>query len=91
MPSAGPRYSMDEFARRGDEIYDQRIGPSLEQTSKGKFVAIDIETGEFEVDASEMAATDRLLARIPDAQIWFRRIGSKFARRFGPRSRGLES
>ena len=86
MATTGPRYSKEEFARRGDEIYDRKIGPRFEKTSRGKFVAIDIETAEFEVDADEMAATDRLLARIPDAQIWFRRIGSKFAYRFGPRS-----
>jgi hypothetical protein len=85
MPTTGPRYSKEEFARRGDAIYDRTIGPQLEERNGGKFVAIDIETGEFEVDADEMAATDRLLARIPDAQIWFRRIGSKYARRFGPR------
>ena len=85
MKATGPRYNKEEFARRGDALYEQKIGPRLEKTSRGKFVAIDIETGEFEVDADEMAATDRLLERVPDAQIWFRRIGSKFARRFGPR------
>jgi hypothetical protein len=86
MRTSGPRYSKEEFARRGDAIYDRDIGPQLEKSSLGKFVAIDIETGEFEIDADEMVATDRLLARVPDAQIWFRRIGSRFARRFGPRA-----
>jgi hypothetical protein len=32
-------------------------------------VAIDLETGDFEVDASEIAACDRLEARDPGAQI----------------------
>jgi hypothetical protein len=85
MPTTGPRYSMEEFARRGDALYDHKIGPHLEKTSFGKFVVIDIETGEFEVDADEMIATDRLLERIQDAQIWCRRIGSRYARHFGPR------
>ena len=85
MPTTGPRYSKEEFARRGDALYDREIRPRLEKMNRGKFVAIDIETGEYEVDGDEMAATDRLLARIPNAQIWFRRIGSKYARRFGPR------
>ena len=49
----GPRYSKEEFARRGDEI----------------------------------AASDRLLARRPDAQVWLRRVGSRYARRFGQRHR----
>jgi len=87
MPTTGPRYSKEEFSRRGDAIYDRDIASRFEKTDWGKFVAIDIETGDFEIDADEMAATDRLLARLPDAQIWFRRIGSKYARHFGPRPR----
>lgn len=83
-----PRYSKEEFARRGDEIYDNRLRPVLEKDSEGKFVAIDIETAAYEVDSDELAASDRLLARIPNAQIWLRRIGSRYAHHFGsyPRS-----
>jgi hypothetical protein len=87
MPNLRPRYSKEEFARRGDLIYERDIRPKVEPGRNGQFVAIDIETGQYEVDADEMAASDRLLARVPDAQIWFRRVGSKFARRFGPRGR----
>lgn len=35
----------------------------------------------------ELAASDRLFARKPDAQIWFRRVGSRYARRFGHAAR----
>jgi hypothetical protein len=34
-----------------------------------------------------MAACDRLRARVPDAQVWLRKVGSRFARRFGGRGR----
>ena len=78
-----PRYSRDEFARRGDEIYEHELRPLLETENEGKFVAIDIETGTYEVDANELAASDRLLVRVPNAQIWLRRIGSRYAHRFG--------
>ena len=83
-----PRYSKEEFAIRGDEIYERELHPILEKGNEGKFVAIDIETGAYEVDADELAASDRLLARVPNAQIWLRRIGSRYARHFGsyPRS-----
>lgn len=83
-----PRYSKEEFARRGDGIYEQELRPLLERAHEGKFVAIDIETGAYEVDGDELAASDRLLTRIPNAQIWLRRIGSRYARHFGsyPRS-----
>jgi hypothetical protein len=78
-----PRYPPEEFARRGEEIYEKKILPRLEGEEQGKFVLIDIETGDYEVDADELAASDRLLARHPDAQVWFRRVGSRHVRRFG--------
>jgi hypothetical protein len=81
--NARPRYSKEEFARRGDAIYDCELRPILENGNEGKFVAIDIETGAYEIDADELAASDRLLARVPTAQIWLRRIGSRYAHRFG--------
>ncbi len=39
-----PRYSKEEFASRGNEIYEHKIRPSLEKQNYGKIVAIDIET-----------------------------------------------
>ena len=80
MSISKPRYSKEEFARRGDEIYDRDIRPHIEPVDEGKFVVIDIETGEYEVDRDELAASDRLLARRLDAQMWTRRIGSRYAR-----------
>jgi len=38
-----PRYSKEEFARRGDEIYDRDIKPHVTAEDDGKFVVIDIE------------------------------------------------
>jgi len=78
-----PRYDKDEFARRGDAIYEEKLRPILEKGNHGKFVAIDIETGAYEVDEDELTASDRLLARVPNAQIWLRRIGFRYVHRFG--------
>ncbi len=85
MPSMEPRYSMEEFARRGDAIYERDIRPLVEPADNGKFVVIDIETGAYEIDKDEIAASDRLVTRVPDAQIWLRRVGSRYARHFGAR------
>lgn len=85
MPELQPRYSKEEFAQRGDEIYERDVRPRIDETSNaGKFVAIDIETGAYEIDVDELTASDRLLARYPEAQIWLRRVGSRYVRRFGP-------
>ena len=85
MAGPQPLYSKEEFARRGDEIYEHDIRPHVEAAHEGKFVLIDIETGAYEIDVDELAASDRLLARNPNAQIWVTRVGSRYVRRFGPR------
>ncbi len=82
-----PRYSKEEFAQRGDALYDSAVREHVEADNQGKIVAIDIETGAFEVDANEIAACNRLEARYPDAQIWIVRIGSRHVRRFGGRTK----
>ncbi len=82
-----PRYSKEEFAQRGDLIYQTQIRAQVELGNQGKIVAIDLETKDFEVDASEIAACERLETRHPDAQIWIVRIGSRYVRRFGGRTK----
>jgi hypothetical protein len=89
MARPQPRYSKEEFAQRGDEIYERNIRPHIEAGNEGKFVVIDIETGAYEIDVDELAASDRLLARYPEAQIWLRRVGSRYVRRFGSYQRSL--
>jgi hypothetical protein len=78
-----PRYSKEEFARRGDEIYERDIRPQVEAAHPGQFVAIDIETGAYELDQDDYTATERLLARKPDAQIWLLRVGHLATYRMG--------
>jgi hypothetical protein len=87
MGSVKRRYEKEEFARRGDSIYENDIRPQLKPTDAGKFVAIDIESGIYETDEDEMEAGDRLLARIPEAQIWIVRVGSRYVHRFGSQKR----
>ena len=85
MRATTPRYSKKEFARRGQEIYDHAIRPRIEAGNEGKFVAIDIETGAYEIDTDDYTATERLLTRKPDAQIWLLRAGHRAAYRIGLR------
>jgi hypothetical protein len=87
MTTRQPRYSKEEFARRGNEIYGRDIRPVVEENHPGEFVAIDIETGAYEVDPDDYTATERLLTRCPDAQIWLVRVGQPTAYRIGPRPR----
>ena len=80
------RYSKQEHTRRGKEIYERDLRAHLEPGNKGKIVAIDIDTKEYEVDENVISATRRLLDRLPEAQIWCVRVGHRAVHRFGPRS-----
>ena len=78
-----PRFTKEEHACLGTEIYEQRVRPQVEAGNHGRIVALDVETGEFEVADQTLQAAERLLARCPDAQIWFVRIGHRGVHRFG--------
>ncbi|NJM46876.1 MAG: hypothetical protein HC860_12575 [Alkalinema sp. RU_4_3] len=78
-----PRYSKEEFSRRGKELYESKIRSQVEEGNHGKIIAIDIESGDFEVDEDTLSASDRLVARHPDAQTWFIRIGHRAVHKLG--------
>jgi hypothetical protein len=63
---------------------ERQICPQGEAGNHGKIVAIDIETGTYEIAEAVLTASDRLLVRYPDAQAWFVRIGARAVHRFGP-------
>ena len=67
----------ETIAARGEEIY-QQYREELEAQYKGKIFVVDIETGNYEIDDEDLVATDRLLAKNPDAVTYGLRIG------FGP-------
>jgi hypothetical protein len=81
-----PRYSKEEFAQRGDALYESEVRQQVEEGNHGKIVAIDIETGAFELADDTMVAARQLYARVPDAQPWLVRIGYRAVHRFGARS-----
>ena len=84
----GPRYSKEEFAIRGDDIYERVVRPQVEHDHNGEFVAIDIESGEWEMSAIALNACDKLIARLPDCQTWLVRVGYPYVHRIGGHGRG---
>ncbi|MBW4695699.1 MAG: hypothetical protein KME27_28455 [Lyngbya sp. HA4199-MV5] len=86
MTARQRRYSKEELAQRGQALYESGIRQQVEAGNNGKIVAIDIETGAFEVDETVMGATDRLFDRQPDAQPWTLRVGHNAVYHFGSRS-----
>ncbi len=69
----------ERVAKEGGDIYDRVIRPLLKPEDDGKFVAIDIKSEEFEVDADDYAAVERLRTRLPSAEIWLELAGQPTA------------
>jgi hypothetical protein len=81
MPAT--KYTPEEIAARGEAIYDRDIRSKVEGVHHGKFLVLDIETGDYEIDAEDLTATLRLLERQPDAVSYGVRIGYPTAYRLG--------
>jgi hypothetical protein len=75
MATVKRKYPKEEFTRRGDALYEEVVRPHLKAKDKGKFVALDIDSGAYEIDSDQLAAGDRLLERYPKAQIRMIRVG----------------
>jgi hypothetical protein len=78
-----PRYTSEEIVRRGQALYEQQIRANVEARHKGAFLVLDIDTGEYEIDVSEVAALKRAKAKNPDAALYILRVGYPAAYRVG--------
>jgi hypothetical protein len=69
------RRSDEQIATLGTEIYARSILPQLLPTDRGKYVAIDVHTGAFEVNTDDYTAIAKLKEREPLADVWLERAG----------------
>jgi hypothetical protein len=82
-----PKYTSEEIAQRGQAIYDQQIRAHVETTHRGKFLVLNIDTEEYEVDRDELAALQRARAKNPDGAFYILRIGATATYRLGRKQR----
>jgi hypothetical protein len=78
-----PRPDMSDVVRLGQQIFDEQIKPTLRPEDHGKYIAIDVDTGAYEIDASELAAGNRIHTRRTGARVFMMRAGYKGVERFG--------
>ncbi len=65
----------EEVARRGKERY-MCLRTQVEGVDNiGKLIAIDVETGDYEIGDDLLAISLRLKSRHPNAEMWAERIG----------------
>lgn len=77
------RHISEEIVRRGKELYEQGIRQRIDPGRTGEILAIDVDTGDFEVDRDHLTAALRLRARRPDAAVFAMRVGFPALGRIG--------
>ena len=87
---AHSRYTSEEIVQRGQEIYEEKLSAEVEAEHTGKFRVVDIETGLYEIDASELAAFVRAHAKHPDGALYLLRIGHDTAYRIGGKAQVMK-
>lgn len=83
------RLPKEEIGLRGVAIYEAKLRSILEPQYRGKFIAIDVESEDYEVADEAREARVRLHDRRPEAQVLVERIGYPAA--FVARSLEVES
>lgn len=63
-----------DLVPRGEAIYD-RMKAEVEVIHRGKFMAIDVDSGDYEIDAEDIDAISRLRERHPERMSYLVRIG----------------
>lgn len=80
-----PHLTSEEVVERGKELYETRIRAMVEAAHHGRYLIINVETGEFEIDDDRLAASDRAAAKYPGAPLFAMRIGHPTIGRIGLR------
>ena len=81
--SAG--YTKEEIARLGREIYERDIRSAVARDHDGRFLAVDVTTGRYEIADDELEAFDRAEERNPEGAFFLLRVGRRAAHRLGGR------
>ena len=68
-------YTPEEIGRIGTEIYRRQLRSQVMPQHKGTCLILDIESGDYEIDADDTSAEERLRARRPAGVFFGLRIG----------------
>ncbi len=78
-----PTLPIEETARLGDEIYERDIRRRVEADHHGEVVAIDVDSGDYTIADTALAAADALRERRPAPDVWAVRVGHRALVSFG--------
>lgn len=76
-------YTNAEIAQRGQALYEQQIRERVEADHKGEFLVVEVDTGDFEMDAAAVNALERAHIKHPNGALYLIRIGHRSAYSLG--------
>ena len=87
-PAQSPRLTAptrpnEEIARLGKAIYELDIRSKVEESHHGEIVAIDVDSGDYAIADTGLAAADALRERRSAPDVWVVRVGYPTLRTFG--------
>lgn len=75
VKNSGDTLTPEQVAERGQRLYEEKLKTVLEPTEKGKFVAIEVETGEYLVADTLLEVLQRAKEKYPTKLFHTVRIG----------------
>lgn len=78
-----PGHTTEEIARQGRQIYERELRGEVEPEHSGRFLILDVQSGDYEIADEDLDASERLLERRPEAMLYGLRIDEEAAYRIG--------
>ncbi len=64
-----------QIAEQGRRMYEEKLAPVLKPKHTGQYLVLDVDSGDYEIDADRIVAHDRLAQRYPENVFYATRIG----------------
>lgn len=77
------RYEAEEVAALGEAIYEREIRSEVEPEHDGKYLVIDVGTGEYSISEGELAAFEGAERKNPGGRFYVKRVGRGAVHRIG--------
>ena len=78
--------TIEETRHLGEDVYERKIRPKVEATHHGEIVAIDVDSGDYAIADTGLAAAEALRKQHPVLDVWVVRVGYPTLRTFGGNS-----
>jgi len=85
--TTAPTLTTEEIGRLGEEIYDRDIRGKVEPDHIGEVIVIDVDSGDYAIADTGLAAADALRKRRPAPNAWAMRVGYRAMHSFGGANR----